>query len=309
MFSCEVCGKSYTKNRHLRLHFARNHVDKSEWTDKCDVCGKVYADAEILQRHALTHHNLGIKCPIEDCNEEFPSQLAMHKHRKSHFSKDFENLKEVKAKKKKYCCEECDMSFAKHHLLTQHSYIHTNVLPFKCTKCETAFLTLAHRNRHEKVHNGYKCDQCNQRFDTWTDLRSHVSKEHPRRFPCTKCDKTFRMACRLREHMVSHGEVRKLYKCKECDRTFVKKFNLKTHIKIQHENVKTFKCPTEGCLKVFAHNHSLKKHMVTHAPDYVRPTRKRSDKPARKARKGKTNKISLLSQITGIKPKIITVGV
>ena len=30
MITCELCGKEFKKKRHLRLHYRRKHVDKSE---------------------------------------------------------------------------------------------------------------------------------------------------------------------------------------------------------------------------------------------------------------------------------------
>ena len=284
---CEFCGKSYPKRRHLRLHIARQHCDKSEWNNTCDICNKTFADQEILERHRKTHF-VRIACPHDDCDIKFTSTSAMHKHRRTF------HLEGVPEKaKKEYACSECDVSFSKRHLLTQHMYEHTGVLPFNCSKCDKAFSTLSHRNRHEKVHEGYNCTQCSETFETWSKLRTHISSSHRPVFKCSNCGKEFTMACRLKEHSKIHQKERTVYKCKDCERTFVKKSNLNSHIKSFHLKEKLFKCEFEGCDKAFAYKHSLKKHSKVHEPGYVTPVRKPTF-----GRK----KISLISRITGINP-------
>ena len=282
---CEFCGKSYNKSRHLRLHIARQHSDRRDW--KCNICNKSYADSEILERHRKSHF-LQIICPDEDCGVHFSSVSAMHKHRRQ-----FHQKEAMPKKKKEYACSECDFSCTKHHLLTQHMFLHTGILPFKCCKCDKAFSTLAHRNRHEKVHEGYSCSQCSEKFETWSKLRAHVSNFHSRVYKCSKCDKEFKLACRLKEHSKIHESERIVFKCKECDRTFVKKSNLNVHIKSFHLKEKQFKCEIESCGKAFAYKHSLKKHSKVHEPNYVPPVRKPTC-----GRK----KISIISRLTGINP-------
>jgi len=126
---CEFCGKSYHKSRHLRLHIARQHSNKKDWTWTCDVCSKTFADSEILERHQKAHF-VEIKCPNDNCEVTFNSISAMHKHRRTFHSNEIT----PKKAKKEYVCSECDFSFGKHHLLTQHMYVHTGILPFKCSK-------------------------------------------------------------------------------------------------------------------------------------------------------------------------------
>lgn len=285
-FSCSVCSKAYSRKRLLRLHVARQHTKKDEWTHKCEKCGKVYADAEILGRH-LKSHLVQISCPEESCEQKFNSISAMHKHRRKFHLK----IESPVPKKKEYACDQCDASFAKHHLLAQHTFVHTGVLPFPCSKCDKSFRTLSHRNRHEKIHDGYSCQQCTQKFDTWSKLQTHIKTAHPRIFKCLHCDKVFSLACRLKEHLSVHDEKRQVFKCKTCGKTFVKKSNLKTHFKIHHLKKKLFKCQVENCLKEFGYKHTLEKHMKIHQSGYVKNLK----------RTGK-EKISLISRITGINP-------
>ena len=285
-FCCQLCSKSYSRKRLLRLHFARQHTDKNEWKHKCEKCSKVYADAEILDRHMKTHY-IQILCPDENCNQKFTTVSAMHKHRRSFHLYPLSPIK----KKKLYSCNQCEASFSKHHLLTQHQFVHTGIMPFKCSKCDKTFKTLSHRNRHEKTHNGYPCLKCGENFATWSKLQTHIKSDHPRQFKCPKCEKVFKLACRLKEHLLIHEEKRKVFKCNDCKKTFVKKSNLKTHFEIHHLKKKLFKCEVKGCFKQFGYKQSLQKHMKLHEPGYM-PNLKRTGK----------KKISLISRLTGINP-------
>ena len=266
MFECNKCDKKFERSRHLRLHFARHHIDPDLWTDQCDVCGKKYADAEILLRHKATHASEKIKCLNEDCKKTFSSTTSMQQHHRS-----FHLLGRVRVlKKKEYSCaiEGCEKSFSKHHLLKQHSYEHTGIPPFKCGTCNKRFLTQTHCNRHIKTHAGYKCDKCDEVCVTWSALRSHVSKAHPKLYKCEKCEREYKSLYQLKKHEETHQDKRLVYKCNQCDRSYTKKSNLKSHVDVFHLGLKSHSC--DICHKPYAHKHSLIKHLKTHQPDYTK---------------------------------------
>lgn len=275
MVKCEKCGKGFEKNRHLRLHFARNHVDKALWKSKCSKCNKVYADEEILQRHMKNHerNKTKVSCPVDSCDKSFFRQSFLNKHIiashpeciPQHVStetcEEINNNRE--SKRKQYKCTEagCDSSFGKHHLLTQHSFVHTNIPPFQCGQCEKRFMTLNHKNRHEKVHNGYPCTSCDAVMTTWTSLLTHVARQHKKEYKCKNCDKIFFTPSRLKAHEVLHREERQVYQCSECERNFTKKHAMNKHMKIFHNGIKQHTCPVEGCDKTYAHKRTLKNHI------------------------------------------------
>ncbi|XP_039274340.2 transcription factor IIIA-like [Styela clava] len=283
MVQCEICEKEFEKNRHLRLHYARNHVDKSQWSSKCSICDKVYADEEILKRHMKNHEKRKTKvmCPVDICGKSFFRRSFLDKHilashpeslSKETFAKmQAEINNNNKVTKKEYRCTEpgCNSSFEKHHLLTQHSYVHTNILPFQCKQCDKRFLTQNHKNRHEKIHNGYPCKNCDAVLSNWTLLLTHVARQHRKEFKCKDCDKVFFEKYRLLSHEKTHGKNRQVYQCSGCDRNFTKKHAMTKHFKIFHEGVKEFVCPIKDCHKAYAHKQTLKKH-VTKA--HIAPT-------------------------------------
>ncbi|XP_078495464.1 transcription factor IIIA [Ciona intestinalis] len=288
MHTCSACPKQYKKQRHLRLHFARKHTNKDDWSHKCTECGKVFADQEILQRHKLSHdETYKAVCQIGDCRKEYKSTSALSKHKPTG---PCINKHQQKENRKKYCCEvsDCDAKFSKHHLLKQHSYQHTAVPPFPCSKCDKRFLTLSHKVRHEKIHNGYSCKMCSINCSTWSLLRRHIAAEHKEVNKCDECGLSFKQPSQLKQHLQVHSEKRQVFKCTKCEKTYVNKYNFKMHFKIVHLNEKKFQCSHGGCNKIFAYKKSLKTHEIIHQEDYV-PLPKKT----------RCDKLSCLSRITG----------
>lgn len=74
-------------------------------------------------------------------------------------------------------CSTCSQSFAKHHLLKQHEFEHTQVLPFICEyeECGKRFATASKLRNHAKSHvRIYRCiyeDCFHIVFTKWSDLR------------------------------------------------------------------------------------------------------------------------------------------
>lgn len=294
MHRCELCSKDFPQRRHLRLHNARTHTPKSEWKYKCEICAKVFADSEILERHMKNHSSKRplFMCSYEGCKREFFSQFGRDKHFSTchDLLNATQSLKLNSNKFKEYKCnvEGCDFTCSKHHLLSQHSFDHTGVMPFKCGNCDKRFKTLNHKTRHEKVHNGYKCEKCTQLFLTWTELLSHKAINHAKEFKCTNCDKIYYTASKLKQHSVSHEKEREIFKCPECERTFTRKHGLKMHVTVFHKGIREFKCPNDECNKVYAHRHSLNKHIRNcHRPG------------GPKGRKVRKDKIDIASRIIG----------
>lgn len=279
MFTCDICPTSFKKSRLLRLHHRRRHVDRSEWTAKCEECGKVYADDEILTRHKETHSRKEIKlrCLVESCKKSFLRKCYLDKHIAHHhpeiLSPNSRENVQKSFEKKCYSCEEpgCVASFGKHHLLTQHSFVHTQIPPFSCSHCDKKFLTLNAKKRHEKVHQGYACKHCDEVSQNWSAHLAHAQSHkeiRKKEFACTTCEKLFSSRSRLNQHTVVHAEVRPVFRCSQCTRTFTKKFALNKHISVFHDGARLFKCHIQNCGKSYAHCHSLKKHIdVFHQPN------------------------------------------
>ena len=66
---------------------------------------------------------------------------------------------EFKKKIKKYKCKHCDSTFTRKRNRNQHELGHTEK-NFQCTTCSKTFQYPYQLKRHEKVHAGYKCSEC-----------------------------------------------------------------------------------------------------------------------------------------------------
>lgn len=83
-------------------------------------------------------------------------------------------------------------------------------------------------------HALFNCDQCEERFDLKTELKSHVVLKHATAplFDCDECEKSFISKQHLNFHKKTHE---KPFKCDECGHQFTQKPRLKTHKKNFHE--------------------------------------------------------------------------
>ena len=75
--ACEICGKTFELEKHLRYHIKRcgkvkcticdkefnssillqKHSEMYSSDNKCDVCGKNFVSKQSLERHGTTHTN------------------------------------------------------------------------------------------------------------------------------------------------------------------------------------------------------------------------------------------------------------
>ena len=59
-----------------------------------------------------------------------------------------------------------------------------------------------------------KCDQCNEVFNTKTDLESHIQNSHEKRnYNCDKCDQVLVSEWRFKLHLKAHTKKNKTRNC------------------------------------------------------------------------------------------------
>jgi len=76
VLTCKVCRKSYTNEKHLKLHM-RCHSSLKPFS--CQFCNKSFAYQHVLKLHQVKHYSSRVyQCSI--CNITFPSKKDMETH-------------------------------------------------------------------------------------------------------------------------------------------------------------------------------------------------------------------------------------
>lgn len=131
-----------------------------------------------------------------------------------------------------------DQTFSNNSSLEQHQPCHSDKYSYKCDKCDEIFETMDKLERHNEDHNSrlLKCVICDFTCYLRSQLKEHVvahSDERP--CQCTLCPKKFRFSSELKRHQESHGNECP-YKCDICNNTFKTAFCLARHKKFRHGN-------------------------------------------------------------------------
>lgn len=95
----------------------------------CELCGpndtRVYKNQE-LEEHKNQFHNtviISYPCPISTCKMKFALRTLLKDHM-LHFCHEGDQMESAAAKKKKYACNECEMSFSSKALFQSHLQWH-----------------------------------------------------------------------------------------------------------------------------------------------------------------------------------------
>jgi uncharacterized Zn-finger protein len=227
------------------------------------------------------------KCNHPGCTREFYESSHLDRHHTVHEGKGV-------------CeCPYCDKIFETEDKMMEHSYVHTHVLPFVCTKigCNTRFLTSLKLRRHvrqvhplkrpEKQERILMCGEpgCNLTFSGYGDRKKHMDEAHPS--ACVHCQKQFRTRGAMLKHVVEthHRNVNEgLFKCRMdfCGKTFTKQSNLNTHMKVVHQDIKAFVCPHANCRQSFGYKHVMERHILSHVQTGEKRRRGKQRAPSKK---------------------------
>ena len=235
-FTCDTCGKSFTRMSNLRVH-ERKHK-----------CGNSFAQTYTLKVHGRTH--AGVK-PLTcgTCGKSFAQSNGLKVHERIHTGV------------KPFTCDACGKSFSRKASLKSHELIHTGVKPYTCDVCGKSFAWSGALKGHERTHTGVKpftCDTCGKSFAQSGALKGHEGTHTGvKPFTCGVCGKSFTRNASLKSHEITHTG----YTCDTCGKSFLRARSLNAHART-HKCLKPFTCDT--CGKSFVFSGGLKWHETTH---------------------------------------------
>ncbi|KAH7721425.1 zinc finger protein [Aphelenchoides avenae] len=240
LFKCPTCGKDFSTHASLRRH-REKHKDKLH---ACDQCEKKYSWRTALFRHKQTAHAAAGQFECDTCGKICPHKTALYDHKRYHRETHNGKLHE---------CDQCERKYKWRGNLLNHKRIahpEGERGPLEGDECGKLYphgraLYDHKRGVHDQfdyveTHTGQRCecDMCGKVYTNSPALDNYKWRGHseaPHR--CEYCGKTFGFACRLRAHMVIHGEKREEYQCARCPRRFKSHNGLTHHVSTEHSGI------------------------------------------------------------------------
>ena len=157
-FKCGVenCNQVFGAVKDLNQHHQDNHPPV-----KCDMCMKYFSCPNEMLKHKYKHYEIMFECAICEKGFTFESQYAAHKmkHRKlpghqcikckKWFMRSSKLRTPPHGKKYTYCKEPgCDYKNKDPRNVQAHARWHSEVLSFKCPKCDKGFKWCVQCKRH-----------------------------------------------------------------------------------------------------------------------------------------------------------------
>ena len=116
-----------------------NHSEmKVQVSFVCGICDKSYSLKQNLQKHIRRTHENRFKC--DECDAAFTKNKSLRVHKKTHQAGGADG-------------EAADK--------------------YSCNVCNKAFASASKLKKHRRVHDGYKCDDCDIVMEKWSDLVMH----------------------------------------------------------------------------------------------------------------------------------------
>ncbi|KAL8564633.1 hypothetical protein ACOMHN_032189 [Nucella lapillus] len=151
-----------------------------------------------------------------------------------------------------YSCTVCDKVFKTLSHMRLHCLVHTDLKPFRCSKCQYTTNTKGNLYTHMRKHTGqyYQCKHCEFRSVNKSHLVEHEATHDKKRHPCAICHKDYATGKSLINHVRKyHSNSRKgqqylqtflqgrqasgstvIHQCHVCNRKFKKKIDRDRHL-------------------------------------------------------------------------------
>ncbi|GAB1603206.1 zinc finger protein ZFAT-like isoform X1 [Argonauta hians] len=188
-----------------------------------------------------------------------------------------------------YSCNTCDKVFKTLSHMRLHCLIHTDLKPFKCSKCSYASNSKGNLYTHMRKHTGqfYICCKCSFKTVNKSHLLEHEATHSNVRHACEMCKKDYNTIKSLVNHIRKyHSVTRKgkqylakflqgrqdrgttvIHQCHVCNRKFKKKIDRDRHLfvhdirdipSVQHCEL----CDYSASRRIYLEKHFLKHRVI-----------------------------------------------
>ncbi|XP_026323791.1 RE1-silencing transcription factor-like isoform X2 [Hyposmocoma kahamanoa] len=229
----------------------------------CNHCHRTFPLQQLLELHIVSKHRARtVSC--DQCDAKFFTKYDLATHQLRHSDET------------PFKCSGCDRFFKRQSLLKRHEKImHSDLLHEKCPHCPATFLSTEELEAHQQKHSNtgdrpFPCSLCDKRFRLNCTLDRHLAVVHRNRreFSCEYCPERFSTVSKLTRHVRSHAGERP-YPCKYCDKAFTKSHHYTRHVRVKHPNqepsIELEQYPCEQCSDTFANQDELIYHSAVHA--------------------------------------------
>lgn len=232
LFKCDICLKNFANKVTMLKHKREIHQPEEMKIFLCNRCPKKFARQSQLSYHQKCHENMDngtLQCV--ECEKFFPTESQLKVH-----------IKRRHTEPSNFICDVCAQGFHSKTDFLRHKSLHELTpaeIRVQCDLCKEWLKDQSCFKKHYKrrhLQQPVACESCGHISPNLEALGRHKRNLHSERntaHTCQLCDKTFKRAVYLKEHMASHTGTA-LYSCAFCPRTFNSNANLFAHRKKEH---------------------------------------------------------------------------
>nr|XP_061807199.1 histone-lysine N-methyltransferase PRDM9-like [Nerophis lumbriciformis] len=316
-YVCSLCKRCFGQYSDLTRHLQRHRTRRkgrsgarslsrlpAEMPFSCAECLVEFSTVDLLQLHVDSSHPEEsreendpdfVPQPSEAADEILPcTRPRRHLAKSKIFTgtqpvtpkpKESQDGSEEITKRKFFCCNHCNQSYANSDELRAHKCSQQRHV---CATCGMTFGKLVFLRRHQQTKHRSeppcRCEHCGKDFITSTGLEQHRRTNTCRKyycdtevFPCTHCQFSFTTKSFLAKHVRRHHRLEeylddvpvdelkeeqdKVLMCPKCNGAFTNTKAFKSHSCFQE--VKVLSLCTD-CGKGFSNPYGLKQHQRTH---------------------------------------------